>query len=94
MLFIHCCVCRLSVSPVHNIIAIPHDNRHVRLYDLNGNRLSRLPRGSRQGHKRMVCATSWSDKELTTGCNLFTCGFDRKVIGWNVSLEKENKDRD
>ncbi|XP_014666900.1 PREDICTED: WD repeat-containing protein 37-like [Priapulus caudatus] len=85
---------RLSVSPAHNVIAIPHDNRHVRLYDLAGNRLARLPRGNRLGHKRMVCATAWSDKEVTPGCNLFTCGFDRKVLGWSVNLEKENKDKD
>ena len=39
---------RLSLSPVQNIIAIPHDNRHVRLYDLAGNRMSRLPRRHRQ----------------------------------------------
>lgn len=37
---------RLSVS--NNIIAIPHDNRHIRLYDLNGNRIARLPRSNGQ----------------------------------------------
>lgn len=38
---------RLAVSP-NNIIAIPHDNRQVRLYDLAGQRLGRLPRDGRQ----------------------------------------------
>lgn len=38
---------RLAVSS-SNVIAIPHDNRHVRLYDLSGNRLARLPRSNRQ----------------------------------------------
>ena len=28
-------------------IAVPHDNRHVRLYDLNGTRVGRLPRSNR-----------------------------------------------
>lgn len=37
---------RLSLSS-SNVIAIPHDNRHVRLYDLNGQRLARLPRNNR-----------------------------------------------
>ena len=38
---------RLAVSPT-GVIAIPYDNRQVRLFDLNGNRLARLPRSSRQ----------------------------------------------
>jgi WD40 repeat protein len=38
---------RLAVSP-SGVIAIPYDNRQVRLFDLNGNRLARLPRSSRQ----------------------------------------------
>ncbi|KAB7499723.1 WD repeat-containing protein 37 [Armadillidium nasatum] len=38
---------RLAVSSA-NLIAIPHDNRQVRLYDLAGQRLGRLPRSGRQ----------------------------------------------
>lgn len=38
---------RLAVSN-GGVIAIPHDNRHIRLYDLNGQRIARLPRNSRQ----------------------------------------------
>jgi WD repeat-containing protein 37 len=38
---------RLSVSST-GVIAIPHDNRHIRLFDLNGQRIARLPRTSRQ----------------------------------------------
>lgn len=44
---------RLSVSR-QGVIAIPHDNRHVRLYDLNGVRLARLPRSNRR-----VSASHW-----------------------------------
>lgn len=44
---------RLSVSQT-GIIAIPHDNRSIRLFDLNGQRIARLPRTSRLGHRRMV----------------------------------------
>ena len=55
-------------------LAIPFDNRNVRIYDMSGQRAGRLPRSSRQGHARMVCACSWSDD---TTPNLFTCGFDR-----------------
>lgn len=38
---------RLAVSN-GGVIAIPHDNRHIRLFDLNGQRIARLPRTSRQ----------------------------------------------
>ena len=37
----------LDVSS-QGIIAIPHDNRHVRLYDSLGQRIARLPRNSQQ----------------------------------------------
>ncbi|XP_077993464.1 WD repeat-containing protein 37-like [Glandiceps talaboti] len=83
---------RLSVSPQYNVIAIPHDNRQIRLFDMNGVRLARLPRSSRQGHRRMVCCTTWYDEGST--CNLFSCGFDRQVIGWHISgLSKENTEK-
>lgn len=38
---------RVGVSGA-GLIAIPHDNRQVRLFDLQGQRLARLPRSSRQ----------------------------------------------
>eukprot|EP00794_Sanderia_malayensis_P003424 gene3424-3915_t len=75
---------RLSISPTHNVIAIPHDNRQVRLFDLNGNRLARLPRRHRQGHRRMVCCTAWYDDCNTKSVSLLTAGFDKRAIGWNV----------
>ncbi|XP_071489939.1 WD repeat-containing protein 37-like [Diadema antillarum] len=75
---------RLSISPTSNIMAIPQDNRNIRLYDLNGVRVGRLPRSNRQGHHRMVCCTAWNDESTT--CNLFSCGFDRQVLGWHVGI--------
>lgn len=38
---------RIAVSST-GVIAIPHDNRQVRLFDLNGQRIVRLPRSSKQ----------------------------------------------
>lgn len=38
---------RIAVSAA-GVIAIPHDNRQVRLFDLNGQRIVRLPRSSKQ----------------------------------------------
>lgn len=79
---------RLAVSAT-GTIAIPHDNRHIRLFDLNGQRVARLPRTTRIGHRRMVSSMAWSD-ELYSNSNLFSCGFDRRVLGWNVGLPREN----
>lgn len=78
---------RLSVSS-NGVIAIPHDNRHIRLFDLAGQRLARLPRSSRQGHNRMVACATWADESIA-GVNLFTCGFDRRVLGWSVMSLKD-----
>jgi len=77
---------RLAVS-ANGLVAIPFDNRNVRIYDMSGQRAGRLPRSSRQGHARMVCACAWSDD---TTPNLFTCGFDRVTLGWSVQ-PRENQ---
>nr|XP_043884373.1 WD repeat-containing protein 37 isoform X4 [Solea senegalensis] len=45
---------RISVSANQKIIALPHDNRQVRLFDMSGVRLARLPLSNRQGHRRLV----------------------------------------
>lgn len=79
---------RISLSQA-GLIAIPFDNRNVRIYDLQGNRIARLPRSTRQGHSRMVCGTVWSEE---TKPNLFTCGFDRLTLGWSVVTAREVKD--
>uniref|UniRef100_A0A8D0AJC7 WD repeat-containing protein 37 n=2 Tax=Sander lucioperca TaxID=283035 RepID=A0A8D0AJC7_SANLU len=75
---------RISVSANQRIIALPHDNRQVRLFDMSGARLARLPRSNRMGHRRMVCCTAWNEENQS--CNLFTCGFDRQAIGWNINI--------
>lgn len=79
---------RLAVSGSHNCIAIPHDNRHIRLYDIHGNRIGRLPRSNRQGHSKMVTSVCWSETENTV-CNLFSCGFDRQVLGWTINFQSK-----
>ncbi|KYO46911.1 WD repeat-containing protein 37 isoform B [Alligator mississippiensis] len=45
---------RINVCVGQRIIALPHDNRQVRLFDMSGVRLARLPRSNRQGHRRMT----------------------------------------
>ncbi|KAJ8307474.1 hypothetical protein KUTeg_015558 [Tegillarca granosa] len=82
---------RLSVLQSQSLIAIPHDNRHIRIYDLNGNRVGRLPRNNRQGHSKMVCSVSWAE-DITSTCNLFSCGFDRQILGWNINIQTKDKE--
>ncbi|XP_067931896.1 WD repeat-containing protein 37-like [Watersipora subatra] len=83
---------RLSVS-ANGIIAVPHDNRHVRLYDLNGVRLGRLTRNNHVGHTRMVSSAAWND-ETGSICNLFTAGFEKRVLGWSVTVKpSDSKDK-
>jgi len=83
---------RISVNS-SGIVAVPTDNRNVRLFDLSGNRLARLPRSSRQGHSRMVCSTAWAE-DLSQRPNLFTVGFDRQVIGWSVQHRDTQEEKD
>ncbi|XP_043670408.1 WD repeat-containing protein 37 isoform X1 [Vespula pensylvanica] len=78
---------RLAVSST-GVVAIPHDNRQIRLFDLTGQRLARLPRTSRQGHRRMVCSVAWAE-DSSSICNLFSCGFDRLVVGWSILPVKD-----
>lgn len=73
---------RLAVSQA-GVIAIPHDNRSIRLFDLNGQRIARLQRTSRMGHRRMVSSVAWKENSPT---NLFSSGFDKKVFGWHISI--------
>lgn len=84
-----CGVNRISVSHDHHVLAVPLDNRHIKLYDLGGNRLANLPHRNRKEHLRMVHSVCWShDKHMTTSspgkCNLFSAGFDSRIIGWKV----------
>ncbi|XP_066599018.1 WD repeat-containing protein 37-like [Prorops nasuta] len=76
---------RLAVSS-NGIVAIPHDNRQIRLFDLSGQRLPRLTR-TNKGHRRMVCSVAWAEDNNV--CNLFSCGFDRLVLGWSVLPVKD-----
>ena len=68
----------------------------LRLYDMNGQRIGRLPRSSRQqGHSRMVCCTAWSEPNPEeTKPNLFTCGFDRVILGWSIQRRESTSAKD
>ncbi|VDO98704.1 unnamed protein product [Soboliphyme baturini] len=77
---------RLSLSKTNSLIAIPTDNRQIKVCDLTGIRITRVPVSSRRGHRRMVCCAAWADE--TASCNLISCGFDRQVLGWTVTVNQ------
>lgn len=43
----------------------------------------------KQGHRRMVSSVAWAEDNMPL--NLFSSGFDRRVIGWSISPSKENQ---
>ena len=66
----------------NNLIAIPLENRNVRVFDASGSRFCRLPRSQ---HERMVtCAAFAPNHTSSNTIQLFTCAFDRKVCSWNL----------
>ncbi|RZF35203.1 hypothetical protein LSTR_LSTR014240 [Laodelphax striatellus] len=90
---------KLAVSSQSGVVAIPYDNRHVRLFDINCSgqqqRIARLPRTSRQGHQRMVSSVAWADDSAAVPgmtCNFFSCGFDRLILGWSIQSIKDSKE--
>lgn len=79
---------RLDISST-GLIAVPQDNRQIYVHDLNGHKLTRLPRDSTKSHHRMVSAVCWApDSEPVENwrskANLFSAGFDRMAFGWSV----------
>ncbi|KAL3076904.1 hypothetical protein niasHT_039684 [Heterodera trifolii] len=75
---------RISICNNKNLIAIPQDNRNISVFDLNGNKQTRIPRSAGKFHHRLVNACAWiSDHPLN---NLITCGFEKQIIGWRVHL--------
>ncbi|XP_048957338.1 WD repeat-containing protein 37 isoform X9 [Canis lupus baileyi] len=63
---------RINVCVGQKIIALPHDNRQVRLFDMSGVRLARLPRSSRQ---RLHCGIT--DATPTERTYSVKCGFNK-----------------
>lgn len=70
----------------HNLMAIPLDNRNVRVYDANGTRLCRLPRNQ---HDRMVTCAAFGPVSPTAPSTavvtLVTSAFDRRICSWLLS---------
>jgi WD40 repeat protein len=43
-----------------------------------------------QSHQRMVSSVAWGEEVSEKGYSLFTAGFDRKVLGWQIMFTKES----
>jgi len=53
---VNLCGVRLSVSQTQGLIAIPQDNRHIHLYDINGVRYGRPTKMSKVVVVRIFCS--------------------------------------
>lgn len=71
---------RIGVSR-SGLISLPLDNAQVAIYDLQGQRLL-----NRRCHSRMACCAAWTE---SPAANLVTCGFDRHIVSWKATLNKE-----
>lgn len=58
----------------------------IRLYDMTGVRLARLPRNDRLCHRRMVSAATWVENSNGYKTKLLTCGWDKLILGWAVNI--------
>lgn len=67
------------------VLCLPLDNRDIKIYSLNGERLTRLQRSSRVGHKRMVTSIC-SQNNL-----LLSASFDKQAICWSVDYNPISK---
>ena len=59
-------------------LCLPLDNRDIKIYNLNGERILRLPRTNRTGHTRLVTS-------LTSYNNLLlSAAFDKQINCWSL----------
>lgn len=61
-----------------SLLCVPLDNRDVKIYNLQGDRVMRMPRDSRTGHNRLVTS-------LTSYNNLLlSASFDKAINCWSI----------
>jgi hypothetical protein len=69
-----------SGSVNETYLCLPMDNRDIKVYNLSGERVLRLPRTSSIGHRRIVTSmTSYSNL-------LFSASFDKMINCWSFDL--------
>jgi hypothetical protein len=70
------------------ILCLPLDNRDIKLYNMNGERLTRLPRNNRLGHRRLVTSCASVQNYLLSS------SFDKEVICWSLDFKQNSKAND
>ena len=65
-------------SSTDTFLGIPLDNRDIKIYNLNGERMLRLPRSSHVGHRRLVTSMA------SHGSILVSASFDKTVNCWSL----------
>ncbi|KAM7539980.1 hypothetical protein Aperf_G00000038056 [Anoplocephala perfoliata] len=70
-----------SMTPC--VLALPLDNRTLRLISSNGSRIGRIPRNITHGHTSAITSAAWAEEGQ---CNLFTTGFDQQLLGWHLQI--------
>lgn len=75
-------ICSLTVntdsSNSETFLCLPLDNRDIKIYNLNGDRIARLPRTNRVGHRRLVTSLA------SYGSLLLSASFDKTVNCWSL----------
>ncbi|VDL60176.1 unnamed protein product [Hymenolepis diminuta] len=72
-----------SASMMSYVLALPLDNRTLRLISSNGSRIGRIPRNISHGHTSAITSAAWAEEGQ---CNLFTTGFDQQLLGWHLQI--------
>ena len=67
-----------SDSSTETFLGIPLDNRDIKIYNLNGERMLRLPRSNRVGHRRLVTSMA------SHGNLLLSASFDKTINCWSL----------
>lgn len=67
------------------LLCLPLDNRDIKIYNLQGERLLRLPRTNRVGHRRLVTSlASYSNL-------LLSASFDKQINCWSLDSNPSSK---
>ncbi|VDN97790.1 unnamed protein product [Rodentolepis nana] len=72
-----------NTSMMSCVLALPLDNRTLRLISSNGSRIGRIPRNVSHGHTSAITSAAWAEEGQ---CNLFTTGFDQQLLGWHLQI--------
>jgi WD40 repeat protein len=74
-------ICTMTTDDTY--ICLPLDNRDIKVYNLQGERVLRLPRTNRIGHKRLVTSLA------SCGNLLVSASFDKQINCWSFDSNSQ-----